>query len=104
MKVNFDSQILGLDGLTPIKAGPEDGATNVTLGMVCAMALMNDGQDTLDKKLKAFKLLQKIVATEGKNETLDIDSEQIALLKEKVGVPGFQNLVVVGRVVEALTE
>ena len=68
------------------------------------MALLNDTQDGLDKKLRAFKVLSKIVASEGKNEDVDLDSEQVALVKEKVGAPGFQNAVVVGRVFEALTE
>lgn len=100
MKVNFDTVLMGLKG-QPIKVSEAPDSEDCTLGFVSALALQQHSQDDLLKKLKVFKLLKAIVESEGKGE-IEITTEDVVLLKEKIGAPGFNNPVVCGRCVELL--
>lgn len=99
MKVNFETQLMDLHGnhiRRGLGEGPEDFAT---LGFVCEMALMGDNEGTLDAKIKAFRILKLVVESKGE---VDIEPEVAAFLKERIGRPGFQSTLVVGRCIELL--
>lgn len=93
MKYNLSQTILQLDG-----SAFED---KPTLQAICltavTMPLKQDETLSLNQKLELYRLAQRIVAT---NE-VDLTSEEVSLLKERVGKV-FNNITIIGRVVDIL--
>lgn len=97
MKVNFDTQLTDMHGEVIRRGlGTDDAAT---LGFVCEMALIGDTEGDLAAKLKTFKILKLIAEAKGE---VDIEPETAAFLQSKIGRPGFQNTLIVGRCHELL--
>jgi len=82
MKYNMEEELVGFDG-KPITEGEDDSP--VTLGKVLMMACVNANPQehkTGEDKLKIYRLLQTVHA----GGDVELTAEEVALLKELVGV------------------
>ena len=82
MKVNFDTKLLALDGVTHIK---DEKGEETTLKSVSINALMLPMQDEKDlsgeEKLKRFSLALMLQP----GGTVELNVEQLALIKKLIG-------------------
>lgn len=92
MKLNPTLVLNTLDG-EPLK----DGDTEVTLGQVCVIALLNPKDEPGSKKAEKYELAIRIKMAV---DEVDVSAEEVVLLKEVIGY-GY-NALVVGQVYRIL--
>lgn len=95
-KIDFDAQILAIDGVTPMKKS-EGSDEAVTLGTVAAEALLRTGTEKSgEEKYQLFSLAIKIA----QGGSIEISPEDIVLIKKKIA-ESF-TILVVGRAFDLL--
>jgi hypothetical protein len=95
MKIAFGTPITAIDGEV-LKRSNVDSAP-ATVGFIAVSALLAESDESLDAKVRAFSLAQRIV---DKNE-VDITPEESTTIKNRVGAV-YKNVTVCARVVETL--
>jgi len=84
MKINFDTPILGVNGV-PVKIKEDDAERGYTLRDVCITAVLaeTDKQKPLDgaEKVKRLRLADRIF---GCKEPISITAEEIVMLKDQI--------------------
>jgi len=83
VKIDFGQKIKNIDG-TIAKEGGKEEDKDMTLGFICANALLanipNENPSGLDK-FKRWELAKKVIG----NETVEVTAEDISMMKELVG-------------------